>query len=221
MLGDPALVTGHGRGDAQGVALLAQQGVAAVPGAVAPDHPLLGEVGDVLRVVARPRHVLLAGLERCAHRVQAGNVVGVELLDAPQHVGAHPRHDAHGRDDVRRVGDLDSEHRLLSLEMAHHERDDVHRATAHRPSVEVGHDRLHLRRRHPVVRRAGVGLVDRADVGAVLDSRDVGGVGTAPERVRLLVGVEADQGAELDELVRSAGSIPRRSHRTSGPGRAR
>jgi hypothetical protein len=52
------VVAGHGRGDAQREALLAQQGVAAVARAVGPDLPGLGEVDDVLVVgVARPRHV--------------------------------------------------------------------------------------------------------------------------------------------------------------------
>ena len=75
VLGQPALVAGHHRGDPQRVALLAQQRVAAVAGAEGPDHPLLGELGDVLRVAARPRHVLLAGLERRADRVQARHEV--------------------------------------------------------------------------------------------------------------------------------------------------
>ena len=48
VLGQPALVAGHGRGDPQRVALLAQQRVPAVPGPVRPDLPGLGEVRDVL-----------------------------------------------------------------------------------------------------------------------------------------------------------------------------
>ena len=62
MLGQPALVAGHHRGDAQRVALLAQQRVAAVARAVGPDLPGLREVRDVLGLVARPRHVRLARL---------------------------------------------------------------------------------------------------------------------------------------------------------------
>ena len=89
---------------------------------------------------------------------RAGHEVGVELLDPSQDVGAHPGHDPHRHDDVRRVGDLDAEHRVLGVEVAHDERDDVHGATAHAAAVEVGHDRLHLGRRHPVVGGAGVGF---------------------------------------------------------------
>ena len=73
MLGKPALVAGHHRGDAQGVALLAQQGVAAVAGAVGPDGALLGEVHDPLVLVARPGDVRLARLQRGAHGVQGGD----------------------------------------------------------------------------------------------------------------------------------------------------
>ncbi len=202
VLGEPALVTGHRRRDAKCVAFLAQQGVAAVTGAVAPDHPLLGEVGDVLRVVARPWDVILARLERRPDRVQARDEVGVELFDPLEHVGAHPGHDPHRRDDVGRVGDLDAEHRGVGLEVTHHERDHVEGAAAHAAAVELGHQRLHLGRRHPVVRRAGVGLLDRADVGAVLDACDIAGVGGAPERVRLLDRVQLGQGTGSDELAR-------------------
>ncbi len=67
VLGEPALVARHDRGDAQRVALLAEQRVAAVARAVGPDLAGLGEVDDVLRVVARPRHVGLAGA-RAARR---------------------------------------------------------------------------------------------------------------------------------------------------------
>ena len=60
VLGQPALVAGHDRGDAQSVALLAEQGVAAIAGAIRPDFPGFGEVDDVLRFIAGPGHVLLA-----------------------------------------------------------------------------------------------------------------------------------------------------------------
>ena len=105
VLGQPALVAGHHRGDAQGEALLAQQGVAAVAGAVGPDRALLGEVDDVLVLgVARPGHVVLALFEGRADRVQAGDEVAVA-----QHVEdllAHAGHDPHVDGHVRRVGEL-------------------------------------------------------------------------------------------------------------------
>ena len=62
---------GHRRGDAQRVALLAQQRVAAVARAVGPDLTGLREVGDVFLGIARPRHIGLAGLQWRTHRMQA------------------------------------------------------------------------------------------------------------------------------------------------------
>ena len=43
VFGEPAFVPGHAGGDAQGEALLAEQGIAAVATAVGPDAPLLGK----------------------------------------------------------------------------------------------------------------------------------------------------------------------------------
>ena len=130
--------------------------------------------------------VVLARLQRGADRVQGGDeVVAGRAVEQRQHRGAHPRHDLHRRDDVLGVGDLHAEHRLLGGRGAHAERDDVHGPAAHAPAVQLGHRRLHLGRVAPVVGDAGVGLQQRADEGALLDPRDVVGVGGGPERVRL------------------------------------
>ncbi len=130
VLGEPALVVRHRRGDPQRVALLAQQRVAAVAGAVAPDLAGLGEVGDVLGVVARPRHVLLAGLQRRADRVQRLDEEPV-VADLVQRGLAHPGHGAHRDHDVLGVGDLHAELGILGVERTHAERDDAHGAAAH------------------------------------------------------------------------------------------
>ena len=117
------------------------------------------------------------GPARAARRRSAGTARSRRRSHPLEDVLAHPGHDPHRRDDVRGVGDLDAEHRLLGVERAHAERDDVHGPTPHAAAVEVGHDRLHLGRGHPVVRRPGVRLVDRADERPVLDAGDVGRVG--------------------------------------------
>ena len=96
---------------------------------------------------------------------------------------------------------------LLGLEVAHHERDDVHRAALHAARVELAHDGLHLVRVHPVVGGPAVLLVDRADVGAVLDARDVGRVGGRVEGVRLLRRVEPGEGAGGDQGVGELGPL--------------
>jgi hypothetical protein len=63
VLGHPAVIARHVRGNAQGQALLAEQRVAAVAGTVGPDFAGFGIMDDVLGGrVARPARILLAGL---------------------------------------------------------------------------------------------------------------------------------------------------------------
>jgi len=81
VFGHPALVACDVGCDAQGETLLAQQGVASVAGAVGPDLARLRIVDDVLEVVTRPGDVLLAGLERRADGVHAGNDAMGPLVD--------------------------------------------------------------------------------------------------------------------------------------------
>ena len=130
VLGHPAGVAGHDRGDAQREALLAEEGVAAVARAVRDDLARLGEVDDVLVLgVARPGHVLLARLERGADRVQAGDELAVaEHLEGAR---AHAGHDAHGDRHVGRVGQLHADVGDVRAERAHGEGHHVHGAALH------------------------------------------------------------------------------------------
>ena len=217
MLGHPALVARHRAGDAQGVALLAEQRVAAVAGAEGPDRALLGELHDVLGVVARPARrppgpppaACRPSAARGPSEVAAASSSSIlRSTSVPMRAITRMR-----GGDVRRVGDLHAEHRVLGLEVAHHERDDVHRPALHAARVELAHDGLHLARVHPVVGGPAVLLVDRADVGAVLDARHVGGVGGGVEGVGLLLRVEPGEGAggdqgvgQLDPLLVGAGA---------------
>ena len=115
--------------------------------------------------------------------------------------GADAGHDLHRDHDVGGVGDLDAVHRHVGLDVAHDERDDVHRATGHAPLVEVAHDRLHLGRRLPVVGEAGVLLVLGADEGAVLDAGDVAwGRRRRGSCSACSLRVQAGEGAGLDQL---------------------
>ena len=100
MLGHPAFVARDVGGDAQGEALLAEQGVAAVAGAVGPDLARLGKVDDVLFVVAGPGNILLARRKRRADGVHAGNDALVALVDLLEDRQADARHDAHVDDDI-------------------------------------------------------------------------------------------------------------------------
>ena len=77
VLCEPAFIAGHGRGDAQRVALLAQQRVAAVARTVGHDGALFREVHDPLVFVAWPWNIFLAWFQGCADRVQGRNEEGV------------------------------------------------------------------------------------------------------------------------------------------------
>jgi len=68
VLGQPALVSGHGRGDPKGEALLAQEGVTPVARAVGPDLLGFWEVHDVLALgIAGPGNIDLGRMERATH----------------------------------------------------------------------------------------------------------------------------------------------------------
>ncbi len=119
VLGQPALALAQARGDSQGEALLAQQGVAAVAGADAPDEALLREVHDEAPVrveIADRMHAL-------------DEVVGV--ADLVQDLLAHAGHDPHAHGDVGDVGDLDAGLGVGRIGVAHHVGQDVHRLAAH------------------------------------------------------------------------------------------
>src|SRR5262249_46084367 len=68
VLGEPALVSRHAGCDAQGKALLAEQGVSPVAASEGPDGSLLRELDDVfVLLVAGPGNILLPGVERRAY----------------------------------------------------------------------------------------------------------------------------------------------------------
>ncbi|KAG0776524.1 hypothetical protein G6F22_012509 [Rhizopus arrhizus] len=164
VFGQPALVAPHGGGDAQRKALLAQQRIAAIARAVAPDLAALGEMHDVLGRVARPGHVGFAGGQGLAHGMHARHEVAV----GAQHVIdllAHARHDAHVHGHVGAVGQFHADVGDVRTQGAHRERHDVQRAAAH-GAVEQAVERVaHLGRVGPVVGRAGVFGPVRTDEG--------------------------------------------------------
>ena len=203
MLGHPALVARHRRGDPQREALLAEQGVAAVAGAEGPDLPRLGVVDDVLVVlVAGPGDVLDALGQRHPDRVHAGDelAVGAELVEGGL---AHPGHDPHRDRDVGGVGQLDADFG-----------DRRSRAGPSRraPRTSSGPSSQPLKRPFSVSRiSAGarqllVGPASAsslgADEGAVLDPGHVGGVGEGEVGVRALGVGEPLEGAGVDQGLR-------------------
>ena len=147
VLGHPALVAGHDRGDAQGQALLAQQRVAAVARAERPD--LARSRGSArctccrrCTATARPRRH-----RRAACRPSAGRARSRRPRRAPRAAAAPIRVMIRMRDGhVGRVGALHADVALVGAQRAHREGHDVHRAALHRAAEEVGERLAHLRR---------------------------------------------------------------------------
>ena len=181
VFGQPALVAGLVAGDAQGVALLAQQGVAAVARAVALDGQFFREMHDEAAVRIE-----------FADRVQALDETTL-ALDARQRRRAHAGHQAHVRHHVGAVGDLDAAARQRRVDRAHAIGNDVHGAAAHAALVQGVHLGVGLVGRHPVVVRTGVGGVVGADEGEVFDARHVRGAGPVQVAVRMGLFVELHQ----------------------------
>ena len=200
VLCQPALVTAHGGRDAQRKALLAQQGVAAVAGAVGPDFTCFGEMHDVLGLVARPFHVGLACSQRSAHGVHARHKIAV----GSQHVvhrAAHAGHDALVDRNIGAVADLDADVRNVRTQRAHRKRHHIHGATGHAAVKQRAERCAHLAGFHPIVGRAGVFFAGAANIGAVFHSGHVARVGAGQKAVGALGGVELGKGACIHQTL--------------------
>ncbi len=176
VLGQPALVAPHGGGNAQGKTLFAQQRVAAVARAVAPNFACFGVVHDVFGGgVARPRHVGLAGLQRRAHGVHARHkvAVGAKYL---VHRRAHAGHELHVDRDVGAVRQLNPNVCNGAAQRPHGKRHHVHGAAFHATVKQGLQGRAHGGRVLPVVGGAGVFLLLAANKGAVFYAGHVRGV---------------------------------------------
>ena len=82
-------------------------------------------------VVAGPGNVLLAGRERRADGVHAGDDALLVLVDLGEDGRADAGHDAHVDDDVGGVGELHADLRHGRADGAHAEGQHVHGAAAH------------------------------------------------------------------------------------------
>ena len=90
---------------------------------------------------------------------------------------AHARHQFHVEHHVGAVGNFDAATGEGRVDGAHAVGHHVHGATFH-AAVEQGvHFGVGCLRGHPIIVRAGVFLVLRADEGEMFDARDVGGIG--------------------------------------------
>ncbi len=127
VLGEPAVVPGHDGGDAQGQALLTQQGVAAVAAAVGPDLAGLRKMGDVLVIDVRgagPDDIFLVRFQRGADRMHAGYEFAVVTQDI-QNLLAHAGHDPLVDHHIGRVGDLEPDVGDVGAQGTHAEGDHV------------------------------------------------------------------------------------------------
>ena len=135
--------------------------------------------------------------------MRSGNEVAV-LADDVERCLAHTSHDAHVDHDVGRVGDFDAELRDARTQRAHRERNDIHRATTHRAREQTVQRAAHLCGISPVVGRAGILGILRADVGAILDASDIAGARASEEGVRADLRVQANERAGGDHLLGEA-----------------
>ena len=163
-------------GDAQREALLAEQRVAAVARADAPDQPLApGKC-------AMNRRSGLRSPSECRPFTKSPLSPSCFERDV-----AHAGHDPHVRDDVGAVGDLDADLAERRADRAHQVRDDVHRAALHRARGRAAPILCLRLGRAPSSCWSGPASSLRvgADEGEVLGAGDVAGVAPVQVAVRV------------------------------------
>ena len=144
VLGEPAFVARLPARDAQRVAFLAEQRVAAVARAETLDRELFGEMHDEAAI----RIELADGMQALDEFAVA--------RDALERRASHARHDRHVDDHVRAVGDLHAAARIGGVDRSHAVGHDVQRAALHAALEQLPHLGVRLGGIHPVVVRARV-----------------------------------------------------------------
>ena len=163
------------------MALLAQQRVAAVAGAVRLDRKLFGKVHDEAAI----------GIE-FTRGVQAFDEVSL-ALDARLRGGTHAGHDAHVGDDIGAVCDLHAATRQRRIDRTHAVGNHVKRAADHTAVEQRVHLSVCVGRRHPVIVRSAVLPVGVADEGQVLHTRHVRRTGSMQITAGMRPLVQLDQ----------------------------
>ena len=176
-------------GDSQRETFLAEQRVAAVAAANRDDRVVLREVAN--------QAALGIQVERAVNSaIEVGGLA--QLLERG---GAHPRHDSHVEHDVDAVGQLDADLRQRRSERTHHVRHHVHRAPAHRAVEPSAQLRVSVGGIGPVVSRARVDFVRRADEGQLFGARDVVGIRAMQVAAGPLLLVQLDEYSRGDCLL--------------------
>ena len=130
MLCQPPVVAGHRGGDPQSEALLPEERVTSIAGAVGPDFAALGEVGDVAVLgVAWPGDVAVPVENRRTNRVDTGYEVPVAQL--VEDLLAHAGHDPHTHRHIGRVGELNPDLGDGRSQRTHAEWDNVESPAPH------------------------------------------------------------------------------------------
>ena len=155
---------------------------------------------DVLDLVARPGDVGLTLAQRHADRVDGRNKKAV-LAELVEGGLAHAGHDFHRYGDIGRIGNLNADGADFRTQRPHAERHDVHRAALHAALEQVLQVGAHLGRIEPVVGRAGVFGLFRADEGAAFDAGDVARVRRGVEGIGPFGRIEPFERAGRDQLV--------------------
>ena len=161
VLGQPPFIIGNFGSDPQGQTLLAEEGVAAVAGADAPDRVVFGEMEDQAALDVQFGLAVQALGELAA---------GAELLE---HVRPDVGHDPHVQHHVDAVGQFHPDLAEGRPDRPHGERDHVHRPAPHRPLKDLLRPAVALLRRHPVVGRPGVFAQRGADVSQILGPSNI------------------------------------------------
>src|SRR5438105_3633913 len=198
VLGEPAFVASHHRRNAQRETFLAQQCVAAVTRAIAPDLARFRKMHDVFVLrVARPCDVLFTFGQWSPDRVHAW----YEHAIGSKHVinrASHASHQLHAGNDVWAVGQLHSDMRNRAAQRAHRKWNHIKRSAAH-ASFKKPLERLaHLRGGDPVVGRSGILFAVAADKCTILYTGHVRWVGSREITVRTLFRIEPHQRAGAD-----------------------
>ncbi len=163
VLRQPAFGARLPTGDAQGVTLFAEQGVAAVAGAEALDGEFFRKMHDETAFGIEVPGGMQSPDERAIAR------------HALERRPTHARHEAHVEHDIGAVGDLDSAPREGRVDRTHAVRHHIQGAPLHAACEQCVHLRMRLARLDPVVVRARVLFVLGANEGQMLDSCHVRG----------------------------------------------
>ena len=201
VLGHPAVVPCHSRGDPQSEALLAQQSIASVARPVRPDLAGFGEMRDAAMVgVARPCHICFAIGQRMPQRMNARHEAAVAAHEF-QHLLAHAGHYSHVHHHIRRVGDLNPVLGNRRPQRPHAKRNHIHRAPGHRPAEMLQQLFLQFLRVAPVVRGAGVFLAGSGYESLLFHTGHIARIGEGQIAVGPLLVAELAKGARSHHLI--------------------